>query len=266
MKEFRMAGAIMHVLLKDSLRYTGKLFADAIIVIARCAILLMLYQYVFAYNGGLIEGVSFQTAAWSMFFYFSLMTLRLRDIARLMMEDVKTGQVEILLSKPVVYLLYRMWWQIGAGLYSFLVLSLLGGLILGVAIGVPEVFLQPLFWPQFLLVLLACIVLSLFIYSIIGLLSFWMEDITPLYWVVDKAIMMLGGSYLPVALFPPLMYALAKYSPFGASQFVSHVVYANFQQEWWVFLGIQAFWIALVGGVLLLMFARVRKKVSVNGG
>lgn len=261
-----MAKAIIGVLLKDSMRYSGRLVFDAIVVIARCAILLMLYHYVFVFNGGSIQGIDFVTAAWSMFFYFSLMTLRLRDIARLMMEDVKTGQVEVLLSKPVTYLFYRMWWQLGSGLYSFLVLSLIGGILLGFCIGVPDIFWSIDYWLVYGLVLLACIVLSLFVYSIIGLLSFWIEDITPVYWIVDKAIMMLGGSYLPVALFPPLMYAIARYSPFGASQFVSHTVYTSFQGEWFVLVGIQFIWIILSGLVLFAMFQRVRKKVSVNGG
>jgi len=108
--------------------------------------------------------------------------------------------------------------------------------------------------------------LSLIIYSIVGLLAFWVEDINPIFWVVDKAVMILGGSYLPVALFPKFMYNLALYSPFGASQFITHTVYDSWKTDWVLLIGLQLFWILVLGVALYLIFASARKKVSVNGG
>jgi ABC-type uncharacterized transport system permease subunit len=101
---------------------------------------------------------------------------------------------------------------------------------------------------------------------LVGLLSFWVEDINPVFWVVDKAVMILGGSYLPVALFPGLMYKIAVYSPFGASQFVSHASASAWFSEWPLLVGVQFFWIALFAVAVITVFNLARKKVSVNGG
>lgn len=248
------------------MQYPGRLIADTFALVARCGVLLILYWYVFKLNGGSINGTTYIVVAWSMFFYFAFSTLRLRDISRAIMRDVQSGTVEVLFSKPVSYLGYRIWWQVGSGLYPFLVATVLGSIALWLIIGVPQSMTIGIFLPTMFLVFVGASILSLVVYSIVGLLAFWIEEINPVFWMVDKAVMILGGSYLPVALFPTFMYKLALYSPFGASQFVTHTVYDTWSSEWYLLIGIQVFWILALGLVMALMFKKAREKVSVNGG
>lgn len=266
MKETRLAIKILKTLVKDRIQYPDRLIMDTITIIARCGLLLVLYWYVFRLNNGVINGTTFLFAAWSIFFYFSFSVLKLRAISKEIMRDVKTGNIEVLFSKPISYLSYKMWWQIGSGLYSFLVITFLAMIALFFIVGFPPTMTISIFIPTLILTFLCGVILSLFLYAIVGLLSFWIEDINPVFWIVDKAVMILGGSYLPVALFPAFMYKIALYSPFGASQFVSHTVYENWQTNWYKLVGIQLFWIVLLGLVLYFMFKKARKKVSVNGG
>jgi len=248
------------------MHYPVRLIADTFVMIARCGILLVLYWYVFKLNGGIINGVTYQLVAWSMFFYFAFSTWRLREIARLIMFDVQSGAVETLFNKPISYLRYRLWWQVGAGLYPFVVITVLGSIALAFIVGIPETMTIALFLPTVFLVFLGAAFLSLMLYSIVGLLSFWIEDINPVFWIVDKAVMILGGSYLPVALFPDFMYKLALYSPFGASQFITHTVYNSWKSEWPLLIGIQIFWILICTVIVFFMFKKARKKIFVNGG
>lgn len=266
MKEARLASKIIRTLVKDRLHYPGRLFADTISLAARYGVLLLLYAYVFGLHGGTINETTFIVTAWSMFFYFSLSGLRIRDISRLIMHDVQTGHIEVLLSKPVSYLFYRAWWQIGLGAYSFLVTTLFGVIVLVFFVGVPETITTPLFFATFTAAFFGALILSLLIYVIVGLLAFWIDDIMPAHWIVDKTVMILGGSYLPVAFFPKAMYTVAVYSPFGASFFVTHTVYSSWANVWVKFLGIQMFWIAALGVVTYLLFTFAIKRVSVNGG
>jgi ABC-2 type transport system permease protein len=266
MKAIRLGFIIVKTQVKDRLFYPSRLIVDTIRVIARCGILLVLYWYVFRLNDGSIRGVTYDLVAWSMFFYFAFSVLVLRHIAQNFMEDIRTGTVEVLFSKPISYLAYRMWFQLGKGLYSFLVITPLGILAMILTIGIPETMTVPIFLPSIFLVVILGIVLSLFLYSIVGLFAFWIEDINPLFWTIDKAVMILGGSYLPIALFPPFLYKLAVISPFGASQFISHSVYASWQTEWLMKLMIQSFWIVVLGIIMYFMFKKAREKVSVNGG
>lgn len=266
MKEIRLAGKIIRTLVKDHVKYPGRLIADVSAITARCGILLVLYWYVFKLNNGLINGVSYQVVAWSMFFYFAFSTFRLRDISRLIMQDVRSGSIEILFSKPVSYLMYRVWWQVGLGAYSFFMVAILGCFAIAIIAGVPPTMSLGIFIPTFALAFFGAMVLCLFLYSLIGLLAFWIEDIHPIFWIADKAVMILGGSYLPVALFPSSMYQVALYSPFGASQFITHTVYETWQLNWLTLIGMQIFWIIILGLATSFIFMKARKKVSINGG
>jgi len=201
-----------------------------------------------------------------MFFYFAFSVLVLRHISQIIMEDVQRGTIEILFSKPISYLSYRAWWQIGSGAYPFLVVAILGTIALVLTVGIPVTMTLHLFLPTFILTFLGAVILSTILYMIVGLMAFWVEDISPLYWILDKTIMILGGSYLPIALFPALMYKIAIYSPFGASQFVSHAVLPTWQTDWYNLVGIQIIWIVLLGALMLWIFNKAKQKISVNGG
>lgn len=264
--KFRLIHKILQTLIKDGFQYPERLITDTFTLIGRCGVLLVLYWYVFKLNNGVINGTTFIFSAWSIFFYFSFSTLRLREVSRLMMLDVQSGNVEVLFSKPVSYLSYRMWWQVGSGLYSFMIVTIATSIALIFILGLPPTMTIGIFIPTLILTFILASILSLFLYSIIGLLSFWIEDINPVFWIVDKAVMILGGSYLPIALFPAFLYKISLFSPFGASQFVTHTVYQSWQTNWYQLIAVQLFWIILLGFVVYFMFKKAKQKVSVNGG
>lgn len=266
MKEIRLASKIIRTLIKDRMQYTGRLFADTASIVARCGILLILYSYVFRMNNGVVNGTTFSIVAWSMFLYFSFSVLSLRSISNRIMNDVTSGHVEVFLSKPIIYLLYRVWWAIGTGIYPFFMVTILGSLALVFIVGVPATMTTALFLPTLLLTFLCSTILTILVYSFVGLLAFWVEDISPIYWIIDKSVMILGGSYLPVALFPDFMYKIALWSPFGASVFITHTVYESWATTWYKLISIQILWITVLGAGAYFMFSKAVKKVSVNGG
>lgn len=266
MKAIRLGNKIVQTLVRDRVYYPSRLIVDTCSIIARCGVLLILYWYVFRLNNGVINNTTYIVAAWSMFFYFAFSVFRLREISRAIMQDVQSGNVEILFSKPISYLSYRMWWQVGGGLYPFVVMSIVGSIVLAFIVGIPATMSLAIFVPTIILVVLLSTFLSLLLYTVVGLLAFWIEDINPVFWIVDKAVMILGGSYLPVALFPNFMYKIALWSPFGASQFITHTVYETWATDWIMKIGIQIFWILATAIISLIIFAKARKKISVNGG
>ena len=266
MKELRLALKIIKTLTKDRIRYPARLLVDTVAIVARCVVLLLLYRYAFRFNGGVINGTTFAIAAWSMFLYFSFSAFRLRDISRMIMSDVQSGNVETLFNKPVSYLAYRIWWQIGSDLYSYLVILSIGAILMVLLIGMPETMSVAIFWPTILMVSIGGIALTLILYAIVGMAAFWIQDISPLFWLVDKFVMILGGSYLPVALFPNYMLKIAQYSPFGATLFVTHTVYESWQSDWLFLFGMQIFWLIALWLIIYYIFTQARRKVSVNGG
>lgn len=266
MKKIRLASKIIKIIVKDRIHYPGRLIVDTVTMFARCGLLLLLYSYVFKLNNGSISGTTFTVVAWSIFFYFIFSAMRLRDISRSIMQDVQSGNIEVLFSKPISYLFYKAWWQVGSGIYSFLVIAILGSLGLYLIIGIPETMTVGIFFPSLILVTIGASFLTLVVYGLVGILAFWIEDIDPVFWIVDKAVMILGGSYLPIALFPAFMYKLALYSPFGASMFITHTVNTSWVSDWYFLIGIQIFWIIISGALLYFLFAKAKQRISVNGG
>lgn len=266
MRAIRLGGRIIRALVRDRVYYSGRLMVETAGLLARCGVLLVLYNYVFRLNGGTINKTSYIIAAWSIFFYFAFSSFRLRDISRTIMRDVQSGAVEVLFSKPISYVAYRMWWQIGEGLYPFAIISAAGSIVLAIAIGVPSTMMLTIFIPTLILAILLGSLLSLALYTCIGLLAFWIEDVNPVFWIVDKMVMILGGSYLPVALFPEYMYKISMWSPFGATQFITHTVYETWTTDWFIKSGIQAAWIVIIWVLVAVLFTKARQKVSINGG
>jgi ABC-2 type transport system permease protein len=266
MKKLRLANKIITTLIKDQWYYRGRVIADMILMFVRCGVLLVLYAYVFRLKNGVINDTTFAVVAWSIFFYFAFITLRLREITRMIMQDVRSGVVETLFVKPMSYIFYRMMWQLGSGISSFVIVSVCGSALLIWWVGIPETMTIGIFLPTLFAIFCGAIILTLTLYAIVGFMAFWIEDVNPIFWLVDKVVMVLGGSYLPVALFPPLLYKVAVWSPFGAASFITHTVNVSWQEKWSMLIGIQIMWIS-IGLVVLFMINRyAHKRVSINGG
>lgn len=247
-------------------QYPQQLIAELLTLTARCGVLLALYAYVFAIRGGDISGATYVPVAWSIFLYFALSSWRLRNISSVVASEVYSGQVETLLTRPINYVYFRTISTLYANIVPAIVVLLVGASLLTLTVGLPPIFTNWHFWLFAPMVFINCVVLSLTIYMIVGHTAFWLEESQPVFWVVDKATMILGGAYFPVALFPPYLLAVAKYSPFGASQFITHTVYDSFVSDWLELLGIQLIWILLASLMLSKIHKKALLKLTINGG
>ena len=265
MKKIRFGLDVIKIIMMNQIQDKTNLLLDMFQMFSRCFIIFLLYAYVFRLNGGLINGVDYSTTMWSMFIYFCIMILNIRRIDRLIMDDVKSGNIELFMNKPTSYLTLSFLKVVGQGLFSFLFISLLGTVIMLLFVGIPSVDLK-IFVPTFILSLVFGQILGLLIYGIIGLMAFFMQDNRPLHWIVDKFIMILGGSYLPISMFPPLLKWIAFLFPFGAVNFASSTVYASWNSEWLMRLGLQVIWIIIFGLLLGFVYKKSKKKAMINGG
>jgi ABC-2 type transport system permease protein len=169
------------------------------------------------------------------------------------------------MNKPTSYLSYSFLKVIGQGIFNFVFISLIGTGIMFLFVGIPDVNLA-IFIPTFILSLVLGQILGLMIYGIIGLMAFFMQDNRPLHWIVDKFVMILGGSYLPISMFPPLLKWIAFLSPFGAVNFATSTVYSSWNNEYLIRLGLQVGWIIIFGLLLNFVYRKSKKKAMINGG
>lgn len=265
MKRIKFSLTVIKIFMKNQMQDRTNLFLDIFNMVSRCFIVFLLYAYIFKINGGSINGIDYKTNMWSMFVYFCIMILNLRRLDNIIMNEVRSGNVEMFMNKPISYLNISFFKTIGQGLFSFLFISLVGTAIMILSLGVPNVNL-PIFIPTFIITLVLGQILALLIYGSIGLLAFFIQDIRPVHWIIDKMVMVLGGSYLPIALFPDFLKVVAFISPFGAVNFATSTMYDSWNNEYLMRIGLQVFWIIVFGLLLSYIYKKSKEKAMINGG
>ncbi|MDD3340840.1 MAG: ABC transporter permease [Bacilli bacterium] len=265
MKKVKFFCTVIKIFMKNQMQNKGYIFLDLFNMVSRCLVLFFLYSYIFHLQGGSIKGISYETTLWSMFIYFCIMTLNIRKIYKLIMDDVKSGNIEMFMNKPVSYIVLSFCKIIGQGIYSFLIVSVFGSIVMSLFVGFPEVNLF-LWIPSMFITVIFGQILALIIYSIIGILSLFMQDVRAIYWITDKFVMILGGSYLPISMFPIYLKVIAYMSPFGAINFASSTVYASWNNEFIIRILLQLGWIVLFGVLLKVIFNKAKQKAMINGG
>ena len=265
MKKIRFSLKVISIFMKNQIQDKTNLILDIFNMVSRCFIVFLLYAYIFKINGGMVNSVDYKTTMWSMFIYFVIMTFNIRRLDNVIMMDVKSGNVEMFLNKPISYLLLSFFKVIGMGLFSFIFIGIIGSIIMLASLGFPSVNVA-LFIPTFVITLVLGQILGLLIYGFIGVLAFFIENIRPVHWIVDKLVMVLGGSYLPITMFPPIVKAFAYASPFGAINFATSTVFDSWNATWMIRIGIQVVWIIIFTIILAITYSKAKKNAMINGG
>ena len=226
MKKIKFAFTVIKIFMKNQMQDRTNLILDVFNMVSRCLIVFLLYAYIFKLQGGSINGVDYKTTMWSMFIYFCIMILNIRRLDNVIMTEVKSGNVEMFMNKPTNYLSISFMKVIGQGIFSFLFISILGSIIM----------------------------------------AFFFFFIRPIHWIVDKFVMILGGSYLPISMFPNFMKVIAYASPFGAINFASSTVYDSWNNEFIMRIALQLLWIGIFGILMHYVYKKSKEKAMINGG
>ncbi|MBI2888953.1 MAG: hypothetical protein HYY10_03465 [Candidatus Liptonbacteria bacterium] len=250
---------------KEVFYYPRKLQVTAIIVPFRILIMLVIYSYAFQYLGTTINGIDAKIAVWSIAVYHILLFTQFRGIFKTINEEIRRGHLDTQLNKPYHYLIYKFWEQLGKGLPNFIV---------GVITVVPLLYMLTGGFPHIslfgflsaLVLIIGGTLVSAAVYILIVLPALWIDDAVPLYWVVDKAILILGGSYIPLVLLPPPFQLFANLTPFGAPMFATQMFNPGFSSYWAGLLLTQIAWIGILLLLIYSVFSAARKRLSINGG
>ncbi|MEY4575636.1 MAG: hypothetical protein RL701_339, partial [Pseudomonadota bacterium] len=108
------------------------------------------------------------------------------------------------------------------------------------------------------------------LYVVIGVTAFWVADVTPLYWIWQKALFILGGLMLPLELYPTWVQRLGMLTPFplllsGPASFVLHPQ-AHATHAVLLLAGRLALWLAIAGVLSHVLYERALQRLQVNGG
>lgn len=215
-------------------------------------------------EGSSIAGFTRSQLVWYLMVTEAIMLSNSR-IDRRIEEDIKSGAVAYILIRP----LHFVWYQCSVYCGETLGLLLFNlGVGAGVAlwlVGAPPISLLSL--PVVLVALALAFLLNFSVRMSLALLAFWVEDTGPFFWVYSKVLFTLGGLFMPLEVYPLWLQRIAAALPFNYILYRPARLFVNYSPSDAVrVLGGQLAWTLVLLAVVLAIFSRGVKKVSVNGG
>lgn len=227
---------------------------------------LYLYKYVYELLPSMHSKLPFPNAIWSMAVYFMIFWLGLRNIERSFRDDIRSGNIEMYLLRPMGYIWQKVLIKIGEGIIPFLSATMLSITVCYLFVGLPIVNVSLGYWfLGLLLILTFSQILTVLIYVLCGLTGFWLDNSQPVFFIVSKFIMVFGGAWVPVAFFPKILQNIAEFSPFGASMSMSFAMYPDFGTHFPIIILNILFWSIVCLLLVQIVSRRAFKKLAVNG-
>lgn len=101
---------------------------------------------------------------------------------------------------------------------------------------------------------------------LISIISFWIEDSTPVHWIYDKMILLIGTMF-PIEMFPQYLRPIIKCTPiyvvtYGPAKLLINFSLQNFVQ----ILLAQIIYLFVATTLTLILYEKGVKKLNVNGG
>ncbi|NLW16498.1 MAG: hypothetical protein GX033_02415, partial [Firmicutes bacterium] len=201
-----------------------------------------------------VAGYSQQQLVW----YLTLteaITLSATSLLQEVEQDVKTGQIGYLLAKPLNYLLYQAAYYTGEMAVAFSLNLLAGGLVAWALVGLPPITPSSLIQTLVLVALGAAVRFCLL--AAIALLSFFVEECRPFYWIYSKLIFTMGGLFIPIDLYPQIFRRLAALLPFQSITYGPARAFIS--GDWQQFISLAnlaLFWCLILAALLYWEFSR----------
>lgn len=255
--------ATYRIHVKQALAQPMRIFAQVCISAIRVFFLFVIYLYVYSHTDAVAYPLPAALASVAM--YNVLLALSLRRVFDVITTDVRSGAFEVSLLRPIQYLGSVLAAKLGTTVVlATITIALFVPLYFVFSPTIPDMSIAAVGWG--LLLVAGGVALSGILYSLIALPVLWINDAEPFYYIVDKTILVLGGSYVPVALFPGWLKALSEYSPFGGAMFGTRMFDPQFLEYAPRLFVLQVTWIVVLTVFAAFLFSYARRYVSINGG
>jgi ABC-2 type transport system permease protein len=103
---------------------------------------------------------------------------------------------------------------------------------------------------------------------ILALIGFWTTELGGLFWAKESIIMILGGSYLPLWIYPPVLRQILAFLPFQGISYTPVAIFVSqigLSQVPRAFV-VQLVWLSILAAVSRRLYASAIKRLAVQGG
>lgn len=250
----------------SSLQYISNIFAGFLGYFIIIFIFLNLWNYIYDDPAELINGYSKSQMIWYVIVTEILWKIyNARQFARQICNDVKGGNIAYNMNKPYSYIGYVISSHLGEGVIKSIIYILVG-CILGISIlgNIPTHSI----WSILMVIISGffAVVIDAFFIIFISLISFYIEDSTPFYWLYSKMILIFGTMF-PIEFFPSAFQGIMKMSPIYVICYGPAKLFVDFDLQSAIHIMIaQVIYILIGYGLCLTIYRKGVRKLNVNGG
>jgi len=261
--------------------YRAELVARAIQMILFMGVFMALWSTAFGVSGRAeLEGYTLAQMVW----YLAMTETVALSTSRIFIEiseKVKAGDLAYTLARPLSYPFFQVANSLGNSAPRFLLNLLTAAAVVGLgmrqgpvlspsaSLGINSVegagSLPGL--ATFLGMAALALLLDAFLAVLIGLLAFWLEEVTPVFWIYQKLLFTVGGLFLPLEMFPEQLQQVARWLPFQFITYAPARAFVAFEPDF-VLQAVtgQVVYIAVLSALVALVWRRAQQRLVVHGG
>lgn len=255
--------SIFKISVRDQLQYLPAFLSRNIFFLIILFIFYSLWRVIFS-ERSVVAGYTIVQTLWYLTFTETIELSKPRAFQQIQ-EEVKDGTIAYALLRPYSYVFFNVPRFLGESLVRIFPIMIEGFIVAAILVGFLPGYFRAL--PFGLILILGGIIINVLWYTAIGLLAFWTEEVSPFYWIIQKLVFILGGVFLPIDFFPPLLGRISRALPFAFVAYWPAKTMVAFSFKTFVTaLAGQWIYIAVFLALLTSTFAAARKKVHVQGG
>ncbi len=252
--------------LMTSLGYTFDTIVGFIGYVIMIFIFLNLWNFIYSDPSELIKGYTMNDMIWYVIMTEILWsTVGSRKLCKQIANDVKSGAITYKINKPYSYVEYLLFNHLGHVTIKFILITILG-MILGLIFLGTFPSINALEFLGVILTSIFATVISILIVGAIGMLSFYIEDANPIYWIYSKLILVFGTIF-PVEFFPGIIQTFLRYSPVYVVSYAPAKLFVNYSTSGLIEVLIsQGIYMIILFLLTHFIYRKGVRKLNVNGG
>ncbi len=260
-------GFVLLTAARQQWTYRAELAMRAIQMVLFMGVFMALWSTAFGVSGQAeLEGYSLVEMVW----YLAMTETIALSTSRVFIEiseAVKTGGLAYTLARPLSYPIYQVANSLGNSAPRFLLNLLTAVAVVGLGMGQVPVAGSLHGVLAFLGMAMLALLLDALIAVTIGLLAFWIEEVTPAFWIYQKLLFTVGGLFLPLKMFPDWLQRAAAWLPFQFITYVPAQAFVAFEPGF-VLRAVtgQAVYIAALLALMALVWRQAQRRLVVHGG
>ena len=245
--------------------YRAEMAMRAVQMVLFMGVFMALWTVAFGVSGRPeLAGYSLPEVVWYLAMTETI-TLSTSRVSMEISQAVKAGDLAYTLARPLSYPFYQVAYSLGNSAPRFLLNLLTASAVVGLGMGETAGSLPGLV--AFLGMAALALLLDGLIAVLIGLLAFWIEEVSPAMWIYQKLLFTVGGLFLPLEMFPAGLRRLAEWLPFQFITYAPARAFVAFDLEG-VLRAVagQAVYVLLLTGLVALVWRLAQRRLVVHGG